>query len=262
MSFGILAVRKRKTGEDGGEGRGDDAWEIALVRRRHSIALCELMYGTTALTKHSLRRLGSQLTNSELALVRYGTAEAIDVALNSKNVAGLSRKQQRRSAWRRRYVNRRFTTIRASKKLLKALGTETRFSEPEWELPKGRKLSRSEKTIDCAVREFAEETGYSDTHISLLSSDPLIEQYESTNGTTYVNVYYLATMNTTGAPVFDPVNNLGQTFEISAVQWVSPEEAIHMMRNTQATKVACIREAMHYFRRQCGSSSMDKNITK
>jgi 8-oxo-dGTP pyrophosphatase MutT (NUDIX family) len=32
--------------------------------------------------------------------------------------------------------------------------------EPEWGFPKGRR-NYNEKDIDCALREFSEETGYS-----------------------------------------------------------------------------------------------------
>ena len=35
----------------------------------------------------------------------------------------------------------------------------TKWNEPEWEFPKGRR-NQQEKDLDCAKREFEEETGY------------------------------------------------------------------------------------------------------
>jgi len=44
----------------------------------------------------------------------------------------------------------------------------TRWETPEWEFPKGRKKIH-EKMVECAVREFIEETGYSKNDIKISS---------------------------------------------------------------------------------------------
>jgi len=72
-------------------------------------------------------------------------------------------------------------------------GEDLIFSlEPPWGFPKGKKINSREKDIDCAIREFVEETNISASVPKLWNIDPYIEKYKGNNGKMYTTSYFLA----------------------------------------------------------------------
>jgi NUDIX domain len=72
--------------------------------------------------------------------------------------------------------------------------SSTNWMESEWEFPKGRK-NYQEKDIDCALREFEEETGYSKTDICIVENVmPFEEIFIGSNHKSYKHKYYFAYM--------------------------------------------------------------------
>jgi 8-oxo-dGTP pyrophosphatase MutT (NUDIX family) len=73
-------------------------------------------------------------------------------------------------------------------------GAPTRWETPEWGFPKGRK-NYQEKDLQCALREFEEETGYSNANIQLIENLlPFEEIFIGSNYKSYKHKYYLAHM--------------------------------------------------------------------
>ena len=73
--------------------------------------------------------------------------------------------------------------------------SKTQWSETEWEFPKGRRNSK-ERDIDCALREFEEETGINKNRISVIENIlPFEEIFIGTNHKSYKHKYFLAYMN-------------------------------------------------------------------
>lgn len=65
--------------------------------------------------------------------------------------------------------------------------------EPPWGFPKGRKsYYKKEEDIDCAIREFSEETGLSTKSIRLIESKPFVEIYRGNNNKSYKTEYFIA----------------------------------------------------------------------
>lgn len=71
------------------------------------------------------------------------------------------------------------------------LDEEKGSEENPWGFPKGRKHT-SESEIDCALREFEEETTISRENIQVLQIRPYEEFYTGTDGKLYRTVYYVA----------------------------------------------------------------------
>tara|TARA_Y100000389_G_scaffold93669_2_gene90334 strand:- start:3761 stop:4504 length:744 start_codon:yes stop_codon:yes gene_type:complete len=70
--------------------------------------------------------------------------------------------------------------------------SKTRYTEPEWGFPKGRR-NNQEKDLECALREFNEETGISINDIKLLENIiPYEEIFIGSNLKSYKHKYYLA----------------------------------------------------------------------
>jgi 8-oxo-dGTP pyrophosphatase MutT (NUDIX family) len=99
--------------------------------------------------------------------------------------------------------------------------------ETEWELPKGRR-NLNESDIDCALREFEEESGINKKKILLCNmiKKPIEEIYISNNKIRYKHVYYIARHN---YPIKETTklfskDNIMQSKEVKDVKWLSFEE--------------------------------------
>jgi ADP-ribose pyrophosphatase YjhB (NUDIX family) len=62
----------------------------------------------------------------------------------------------------------------------------------EWGFPKGRR-DKTESTLDCALREFSEETNIDIKNINVINEiEPIEENLIGTNGVSYRHIYYIA----------------------------------------------------------------------
>ena len=105
---------------------------------------------------------------------------------------------------------------------LRSMMNDTHNSTLVWEIPKGRK-DKDEVTIDCAMREFKEETGIgSQSYMVISSLTPINESYINM-GTTYVNKFFIAHTN-----MQDDVNiNFStnqQPSEIDDIKWMGIQD--------------------------------------
>lgn len=79
------------------------------------------------------------------------------------------------------------------KHIRQILASSRTFGELLWEPPKGHKTFTGEKHLDCAVREFKEETNLSIDNIKLLPCAS-IERINVVDNTTYISKYYIGVM--------------------------------------------------------------------
>lgn len=92
--------------------------------------------------------------------------------------------------------------------------TKSEIDEPEFGFPKGRR-NYNESDLDCAKREFSEETGYKYSDMILLSKKPFEEIFTGMNGKRYKYVYYFAIINEKNIKL----NKLKNYNEIRKVCW-------------------------------------------
>jgi 8-oxo-dGTP pyrophosphatase MutT (NUDIX family) len=103
--------------------------------------------------------------------------------------------------------------------------SDTAWNEPEWEFPKGRR-NYQEKDLDCAIREFEEETGFSREDIYIIENlIPFEEIFIGSNHKSYKHKYYLAYMD----KIIDNLQNY-QTTEVSKLEWKTLSECIDCIR--------------------------------
>lgn len=117
--------------------------------------------------------------------------------------------------------------------LLKSLieNSSSCWETPEWEFPKGRKKIQ-EKMVDCAIREFVEETGYTKNDIRIIENViPYEEVFIGSNIKSYKHKYYLAVLVGNIVPL-----NAIQYSEISTLQWFTYEECLENIRNYSLEK--------------------------
>jgi 8-oxo-dGTP pyrophosphatase MutT (NUDIX family) len=104
--------------------------------------------------------------------------------------------------------------------------SKTNWEETEWEFPKGRR-NYQEKDLECALREFEEETGFSRNDIVVVDNVlPFEEIYIGSNYKSYKHKYYVAFMN-------QKQENDMQQFqktEVSKLEWKTFEECLESIR--------------------------------
>lgn len=106
--------------------------------------------------------------------------------------------------------------------------SHTEWKETEWEFPKGRR-NHQEKDIDCALREFSEETGYLKTDIGIVENIvPFEEIFIGSNYKSYKHKYYLARMDN-HVNNETPLQNY-QKSEVSKIAWKTCDECIESIR--------------------------------
>ena len=105
--------------------------------------------------------------------------------------------------------------------------SNTNWIETEWEFPKGRR-NYKEKDLDCALREFEEETGISSLKLTIIENLlPFEETFIGTNHKSYKHKYFLAFINNseenTGLNKF-------QVTEVSKLEWKTINECLESIR--------------------------------
>jgi len=104
--------------------------------------------------------------------------------------------------------------------------SSTAWPETEWEFPKGRK-NHGEKDLDCAIREFEEETGCDRKYISVVENViPYEEMFIGSNHKAYKHKYFLACYD--GAACMR--EDVFQKTEVSAVRWKTLDECLETIR--------------------------------
>jgi 8-oxo-dGTP pyrophosphatase MutT (NUDIX family) len=110
----------------------------------------------------------------------------------------------------------------------------TQYNDLEWGFPKGRR-NREETDLNCAIREFSEETNYQRNEYQIIEDiQPFDEEFIGTNSTAYRYVYYICHCKSKRDAEID-FNNKNQISEIGNLGWFDYQEAKELISDT------CIR---------------------
>ena len=110
------------------------------------------------------------------------------------------------------------------------------WEEAEWGFPKGRR-NHNENDMTCAIREFVEETGYSQKNLyNIENIQPFEEIFMGSNYKSYKHKYYLMKMSgsTNNIKPFDKT-------EVSKIEWKTYKECIDCIRPYNLEKLALIK---------------------
>ena len=113
---------------------------------------------------------------------------------------------------------------------------ETGWEEPEWGFPKGRR-NNLENDLNCALREFEEETGIKKSQIEVIKNIlPIEEIFTGSNLKSYKHKYYLANIKNNHITI----NNF-QKSEVSNTKWFTLEECIKTIRPYNYERIELIQ---------------------
>lgn len=100
----------------------------------------------------------------------------------------------------------------------------TDWQEPEWGFPKGRR-NYQESDIQCALREFSEETGISKLNLKIIKNImPFDEIFTGSNFKSYRHRYFLAYTKSTH------IKSKIQQSEVSKINWLTLDECLQKIR--------------------------------
>jgi 8-oxo-dGTP pyrophosphatase MutT (NUDIX family) len=121
--------------------------------------------------------------------------------------------------------------------LTRSINNKINYHDTEWEFPKGRR-DLYENNINCAIREFQEESGLSKNNIELINNKSYEEIYIAVNNIRYRHIYYIAKCKNLNniCNLFNS-NNKTQIKEVKDVQWYQYDDIIKKIRDIYIERI-------------------------
>lgn len=114
------------------------------------------------------------------------------------------------------------------------------YEVPEWGFPKGKR-NNNETNLECAKREFEEETGILPNQYEILDRlYPLNENIKGSNGINYRHIYYIAVLKPQFNELKLSINNEIQEMEIGDIGYFNAENIKEMLRPYNTEKIDII----------------------
>ena len=231
VSLGIMAFKFEK-----------DEPKLIMIQRRNSMSYVEFLRGKY--NKHNLEyvlTLINGMTNIEIEDLQTKNFETLwkELWVNNDN---------------KLYKNDYYSSKDRCESLDLAtlIGKKTQFHiTPEWGFPKGRRNYR-ERDIDCAMREFNEETGVDESSLNILQNViPIREDFIGNNNVKYRHIYYLSKVRESckNIPLTINEDNPEQYAEIGDIKWLGEEEAIEHMRDDDVERKKIIRNVCLFLKK-------------
>ncbi len=207
ISNGIIAYRTNAAGKK----------EYLMIRRKETLGFIDFLRGKYAVCNLSyIDNMVKQMTVQEKEMLRNW--EFDDLWRHTW-------RQEPRNTGEEVSSREKFNTLRASGKLDELLNNTLNpvWHEPEWGFPKGRR-ENGETDLECALREFQEETGLEPENI-IENIMPFEEIFMGSNHKAYKHKYFIMQMNYSNDNL-----NVDEN-EVSAIRWMSFADCMAVLRN-------------------------------
>lgn len=244
MSFGLICYRKTAA----------QRIEYLMIQRKDSLSFMEFIRGKYSLNNTDyIKKLLGYMTHHERKMLETASFQELWNIIwyqpyMTKNSHEYMESKIKFDSLKNGYIKRPETTDSASGAaaaaptsvstkgtliLLKNLlqQTSTIYAEPEWGFPKGRRKLK-EEDMDCALREFCEESGFEKADIDIHKQlRPLEEFFYGTNNILYRHVYYIArVVKNEDRKMEIDTTNPHQAREVQKAQWFTYNEILERIR--------------------------------
>lgn len=203
--------------------------EILLIQRKDSLSYVEFLRGKYNIEEpfDKLITLIQNMTQDELIKINKLTFDKLWINLWGTET---SDKQYFKKFQKEYHISKKKFDFIKEKNLLLNLSKKykSKYKDTEFGIPKGRR-NNNEFDLDCAKREFSEETDISCSEINILDCNPLKERFIGTNSIRYEHVYYLAFTNKDLKLKINE-NNLDQISEIKSIGWYNLGDCLKKFR--------------------------------
>jgi hypothetical protein len=270
-SLGIIACRKKLT--DATEARSElvdananiiidgtvstedaiqlsnNQFEYLMIQRIDSFGYIEFMRGKYSVHNYNyLRNIIDEMTVQEKQNILTKPFDELWVSLWGE-YSGLQYKGEQQLSKNKYLQLKNGITWDGMNYNLESLITSstTQWEMAEWGFPKGRR-NHQEKDLDCAYREFSEETGYNKECLhQIFNIIPYEEIFIGSNVKCYKNKYFLCYMNSNS----ELSHSHGyQTSEVKNMKWLSYHECMNIIRPYNIEKknmLTSINNTLHKF---------------
>jgi 8-oxo-dGTP pyrophosphatase MutT (NUDIX family) len=202
-------------------------FQFLLIKRKDSLAFAEFVSVKYNIKDTEyIKKLLSNMTKDEVLFLK-NTINPTDI-WNKLWVCKKSKNKINKYLKNKKKLNSIIHgTINKENIDLKTLinSINTKREEPEWGFPKGRRFIK-ESDLECAIREFCEETDINKNNINILKNiSPIEETFIGSNNILYKHVYYIAELKNNVSLTIN-LNNENQFSEIGDIKWFSYDDAI------------------------------------
>jgi 8-oxo-dGTP pyrophosphatase MutT (NUDIX family) len=218
-SYGIILFR-----------RHNETLQYLMIRRKNTFGYIDFIKGQYSENNTEyLQKLFDEMSVQEKEIIKENNFEVLWKQMWEDNVRSNLFNNSKQ----------KFINLKSSRILHQLIeNSTTNWTETEWEFPKGRR-NYMEKDLDCALREFEEETGLNASHINLIENLlPFEETFVGTNEKIYKNKYFLASVDE-NLNLFDELNNF-QISEVSKIEWKTINECNLSIRPYNFEKINLI----------------------
>lgn len=231
MSFGILCYKIE-----------NNVIKYIMIQRKDSLSFMEFVRGKYLTYDISyIKQLLDYMTISEKQMILNNNFNEIwNYTWCQNNQSGIKHTKE--------YIEskQKFEYIMNSlpiKNIIISSSVNNYLLEPEWGFPKGRKKLK-ETDVDCAIREFCEETQLTKDDISIVNDiKPFQEIFFGTNNILYKHVYYIAKLVKEDSEVFIDKSCIEQIREVRALMWFTYEEVLSHIKIHNIERIEIFKRA-------------------
>ena len=233
ICFRQMAVLEPPPGMESTElNRSIQQYEYLMIRRKDTLGYIDFMRGKYSVyNKNYIMNMLKQMTVSEKEELKTGNFDNLWIQIWGLGHKLTTQYKAEESVSRDKFnllrsgvlVKNDFYTLTS---LIEDSSQYSEWTEAEWGFPKGRR-NYQEKDLECALREFSEETGYSTTTLQNIQNIvPFEETFLGSNYKSYKHKYYLMHMNMEDSLV----NVAFEKSEVSKMEWKTYEQCMSDIR--------------------------------
>jgi len=207
-----------------------DKLKILMIRRKYSVGYIEYIKGRYDETNNdSILFLLNQMTHTEINNIKTHELFYLWINLWNNNKLPHSELDQNDNLKTPEFLmsETKFNYIRANK-IFDIIDSkiDIKYDQPEWGFPKGKR-NLYEKNINCAIREFMEETGVCTSDFQIMDRIyTLNELFKGTNNIEYKHSYFLSIGNLVDLQIEQPC----QIAEIGDIGWFNYSQCKTLIR--------------------------------
>ena len=222
-SYGIIAFKG-----------GLEGVEYLMIRRKNSFGYIDFIRGKySPYNLIQLRNMIDEMSLEEKEQIQTQSFDKLWTEMWGETHIGNNQYKSEESASKKKFELLKDgvmidNSIYVLKDIVKM--SKTAWFETEWEFPKGRRNQR-EKDLDCALREFQEETGIPQNKLTIVENLLAFEEmFIGSNHKAYKHKYFLAFYNNSQDE--DNLNELNnfQVTEVSKLEWKTLDKCLESIR--------------------------------